>query len=61
VKGLVLATVVDEFALRLHGRESGCGDHPDVRELSRFVGVLLETPGTGRGRIRFPGGGVICR
>ena len=53
VDRLVLATVVDEFALGLHGRESGRVDHPEVPELSRYVGVLLETPGGGGGRIRF--------
>jgi len=44
VKRLVLATVDDEFALGPHGRESGRVDHPEVPELSRYVGVLLERP-----------------
>ena len=61
VKRLVLATVDDEFALGPHGRESGRVDHPEVPELSRYVGVLLETPDTGGGRIRFLGRGAICR
>jgi len=59
VKRLVLATVDDEFALGPHGRESGRVDHPEVPELSRYVGVLLETPDTGGGRIRFLGRGAI--
>jgi hypothetical protein len=59
VDRLVLATIVDEFALGPHGRESGCGDHPDVPELSRFVDVLPETPGASGERI--PLGVPFCR